>query len=285
MTSPIVLLHREEKIVGVLATYPTDFAPVIVVEAPAVKSTLDSLDVSTASTVSTVSPPDAGAGDVTTESDVPTATPSRSNSISGESLALPRAPSLHACPRRVHGLILQSGSLGLIIPSYEAIFNDFDPRPLHEAELSHDFLRELQSRLSRLRGRGAGLQLLVPAGERDGKTEECIAERVNEHFRQKYLVLKQARRVGLCVALLWLILGTAIMFAGTLIDGTSVGWQLLATTMSPAGWFMTWWSLDKFYEVWRARTRLTKAQQLAQLKPRFAEFSVPEPDPHQTQTA
>jgi len=214
---------------------------------------------------------------------------SRSNSI-GDSesvrVQLPRAPSIHAVStKRVHGLILQEGNLAVILPNYAVIFNDFDTRPIAEAELSKDFLKELLSRVGRLSSTSSSahasqavpVQLLIPEGARDAKTEECIAERVTAHLVQRHATLVRGRRAGLCYALLWLCLGVSVMFLSSLVASTGndgLGWQLLTVTMDPAGWFLAWLSLDRLYDMWRARPRLLRAEQMSRTRICFGEFSV-----------
>lgn len=147
--------------------------------------------------------------------------------------------------------ILNKTEVSLILDTYDDIFSDFDPRPYDERALSEDFLSAAK-RASRDKGEGLELRFLIPKNVRKSSDEDLIKERLRDHFRKHYKMLKKdaakQRRsafiligIGVIVGLVdALVLSVSSVFSLSAILSDSIG-----LILTPASWYTIWTGFDR----------------------------------------
>jgi hypothetical protein len=147
--------------------------------------------------------------------------------------------------------ILSKGKISLILDEYNDLFSDFDPRPYSERALSDDFLNESR-KAAHDRQKAVELKFLMPKKLRNTSDETKIKNRLKEHFKKHYDLLKkecdQTVRKGVALAFLGFVL---MILSANLheIPDKSFYLNLLLTVVEPSGWFMVWYGLDQIFYI------------------------------------
>jgi hypothetical protein len=147
--------------------------------------------------------------------------------------------------------ILSKGKISLILDNYNDLFSDFDPRPYSERALSDDFINESR-KAARDKQKAVELKFLMPNKLRNTSDETKIKNRLKEHFKKHYGLLKkesdQTVRKGVALAFLGFVL---MVLSANLheIPDKSFYLNLLLTIVEPSGWFMVWYGLDQIFYI------------------------------------
>jgi len=146
--------------------------------------------------------------------------------------------------------ILQMSEISLWLDHYDDIFSDFDPRPYSQRSLSDDFLAEARKASRDKDQDKLELRLLVANDKRDPKIEAMIRKRLRDHFskhaNQLRADIRKTRNSSIILALLGISMMLAATYIGAFGPATFVA-NFLFVLLEPAGWFMTWFALDKFF--------------------------------------
>ncbi|HLG24568.1 MAG TPA: hypothetical protein VI564_06595 [Candidatus Nanoarchaeia archaeon] len=147
--------------------------------------------------------------------------------------------------------ILHLSEISILLDNYDDIFSDFDPRPYSERSLSDDLLNEAR-KASRDKNTGRlELRFLISEKMRDVKLEATIKKRLHEHFERHSKILNSEIRQSRVNAVFLGFAGITVMLGATYVDGISGGFmsRFLFVLLEPAGWFITWFALDKLFYV------------------------------------
>ena len=146
--------------------------------------------------------------------------------------------------------ILNKTEVSLILDTYDDIFSDFDPRPFNERALSEDFLTEAK-RATRDKGNGFELRFMIPRNVRNKAQEDLIRQRLKDHFRKHYKMIKKALAKYRRQALLLIIIGVIIGLVDALTLSTPTSFDLsvlltdtLGIVLTPASWFSIWTGIE-----------------------------------------
>jgi len=141
----------------------------------------------------------------------------------------------------------QHPDISLWLDSYNDIFSDFDPRATEVRAISVDFLDEAK-RAAVDKDEGLALNLLVPKGKRDRKSEPIIEHRLRNHFERHHKILKKETRTLIRTGVLFVLAGVLIMAIAAYVlvnyEGKTVLASFLLILLEPAGWFFFWEGLD-----------------------------------------
>ncbi len=146
--------------------------------------------------------------------------------------------------------IIQEASISLLIDSYDAIFSDFDPRPLTKRTISDDFLTEAQKVVRDSKEGVFELRFLIPKHLHNPHDEQIVKERLHHHFHFNEQALVRANHGVIVRGVLLAILGFIIMFAvsfGGVYERGQIWYELLRVVGEPAGWFLAWYGLDQIF--------------------------------------
>jgi len=146
--------------------------------------------------------------------------------------------------------ILEMSEISIWLDNYDDIFSDFDPRPYSQRSLSDDFLTEAKKVSRGKSGDKLELRLLIPEQQRNLKDETIIRKRLRDHFsrhsRQLHDEIANSRKT----AALLVLLGISMMLSATYIYSYFPDrfiYKFLFVLLEPAGWFTTWFALDKMF--------------------------------------
>jgi len=146
--------------------------------------------------------------------------------------------------------ILEMSEISLWLDNYDDIFSDFDPRPYSLRSLSDDFLSEAK-KASRDKGENMlELRFLISENQRDSKIEATIKKRLRDHFTKHLIQLKKDLLKAKYQAILTGLLGVTLIFAASYLDALNLPSfvsRFLFVLSEPAGWFLTWFGLDKIF--------------------------------------
>ncbi len=169
-------------------------------------------------------------------------------------------------------------AVSLWLDSYENIFSDFDPRSFASRALSDDFLRESKKVIREIKHGVMDLTLLIPYGLRDRAQEKVIKERLHSHFRKEMLRLEKEYKKGVKVGILLAFAGMVMMFMATVSSINDEGQiisHVLRVVFEPAGWFSTWYGLDKiFYTSQSDKRDLDFSEKMAHAEIDFDSYKV-----------
>ncbi|MBN2121371.1 MAG: hypothetical protein JW734_10005 [Candidatus Omnitrophica bacterium] len=153
---------------------------------------------------------------------------------------------------KVEQIIKDLKEIGVVIDSWDDVFDDFDPRPFNERTISGDFIYELKRRYKETRKGGFIITIHAPLALKDPKAERMVTQRLKKHFHHKFLqrkkeIIKTRIRGGVFVgigiaSLSFLTLATYFKFLSRLtIEITSIFFM-------PLGWFGIWEGLSKLID-------------------------------------
>lgn len=146
--------------------------------------------------------------------------------------------------------LLNKTEVSLILDTYDDIFSDFDPRPYNERTLSEDFLAAAKKE-ARDKGEGLQLNLMVPKAVRNSANEELIRQRLKEHFRRHYRLVKaeltKRRRRALTLITIGVIVGLIdafVLYTPTTFNLSAVFTEAVGIILTPASWYTIWTGFD-----------------------------------------
>lgn len=147
----------------------------------------------------------------------------------------------------------ETRAISLWLDDYDDIFSDFDPRPYHERSLSDDFLNEARKVFREKRTGQFELRILIPAGERNSRTEEVVSRRLRSYFKNTERAergkISRSLRTGIALTLGGFLMMTWTLLLNRLEAGSFLA-DILLVVFEPAGWFAVWFGLDRlFYTV------------------------------------
>lgn len=146
--------------------------------------------------------------------------------------------------------LLGLSEVSIILDTYDDIFSDFDPRPFSQRSLSDDFLREAGKASKDKNPDKLELRLLLPSLQRDQKNEAIIKKRLHDHFTKHARLLRaemsDIRNKSIIAAFLGLLMMLAATYIGS-IEQSGFMHKFLFVVLEPAGWFTTWFALDKIF--------------------------------------
>ena len=138
----------------------------------------------------------------------------------------------------------------LTLDSYQDLFSDFDPRPYSERGLSDDFLHELKSAVGEVSFEEFEMIFSLPAKERNPELEKTIVERLHVYFKKREMVLLKEKR-DFVKSGIWLTAAGLLLMCGSIFlvwyEENNRMLSLLRVMLEPAGWFMTWYGLDRVF--------------------------------------
>ena len=142
--------------------------------------------------------------------------------------------------------------IGIVIDSWDDIFDDFDPRPLNERTISGDFIYELKRRYKETPKGGFTVTIHVPLSLKDQKAEKKVTNRIKKHFHHKFLqrkkeIVRTRIRGGIFVcigisSLSFLTLATYFKFL------SQIAIEIASIVLMPLGWFGFWEGLSKLID-------------------------------------
>lgn len=146
--------------------------------------------------------------------------------------------------------ILEMSEISLWLDNYDDIFSDFDPRPYSLRSLSDDFLSEAKKASRDKDENMLELRFLISENQRDSKIEATIKKRLRDHFTKHLIQLKKDLLKAKHQAILTGLLGITLIFAASYLDALNLPSfvsRFLFVLSEPAGWFLTWFGLDKIF--------------------------------------
>lgn len=148
--------------------------------------------------------------------------------------------------------ILKMSEISLWLDDYDDLFSDFDPRQYSQRALSDDFLAEAKKASRDKDPNKLELRFLIAEAKRDLKNEAVIKKRLHEHFSKHAHILgneiKGTRNKSVAAAFLGVMLMLAATYINSLEAATFVS-RFLFVLLEPAGWFVTWFALDRLFYV------------------------------------
>jgi len=146
--------------------------------------------------------------------------------------------------------LLEMSEISIWLDNYDDIFSDFDPRPYYQRSLSDDFLSEAKKVSSGKTGKKLELRFLIPEQQRNLKDEGTIRKRLREHFSRHAKLLYEDITKSRRTAAMLVFLGISMMLGATYIYSylpDMFVYKFLFVLLEPAGWFTTWFALDKMF--------------------------------------
>jgi len=149
--------------------------------------------------------------------------------------------------------ILGMSEISIWLDNYDDIFSDFDPRTYSQRSLSDDFLNEAKKFSSGKEAEKVELRFLIPEQNRNSRDETTIKKRLREHFSKHAKILRDDITRMRRKSILLVLLGISMMLGATYLyayQPDTFTFRFLFVLLEPAGWFTTWFSLDRlFYSV------------------------------------
>ncbi len=158
--------------------------------------------------------------------------------------------SKHSISDKAAGKILEMSEISLWLDDYDDIFSDFDPRPYSQRSLSDDFLSESKKASRDKDANKLELRLLIAEGKRDLKNETLIKKRLREHFNKHAHLLRKEIKETKRKSIIQVIAGGLMILGATYVNSIDSGnflSRLLFVLLEPAGWFLTWFALEKMF--------------------------------------
>jgi hypothetical protein len=139
--------------------------------------------------------------------------------------------------------------LHIALDTYDDIFSDFDPSGYEHRILSDDFIKEMQKRYVETRKGDFEIHFSIPAIMRSQRIEALVKKRLKDYFQDQIRILdvevEKRRNGGIVYFVLGFVLLLAI-FYGESMYPTSNSAKVLATLITPLGWFGMWEGLDMY---------------------------------------
>ncbi len=143
--------------------------------------------------------------------------------------------------------LIDKAEISLVLDTYDDLFSDFDPRPYTVRSLSEDFLAAAK-KAALDKGAGTELMFLIPKAARNMTDEELIKQRLRNHFRKHYRLIKDDASRRRKQAALLIIAGAAIGLTDVLLTSTGILSALtkdaIEIVLTPASWFTIWTGFD-----------------------------------------
>lgn len=152
--------------------------------------------------------------------------------------------------------LLGKSELSIWLDTYDDIYSDFDSRPYADRTLSDDFIIEAKKMAKEKLTGVIELKLLMPAQQREIKTEEIIIKSLHMHFRRFAHLLQSEMKEDSKKGYLLSVLGIAIMICAVFLTGLSEKNFLinaLRVILEPAGWFFVWTGFEHIFYVSRKK--------------------------------
>jgi hypothetical protein len=133
----------------------------------------------------------------------------------------------------------------IALDGYDDMFDDFDPQPYIERNISADFIDALGNRMRKLDPKDrVSVTLTLPSYKRVMKDERMIRERLGEHFwnMARYWADKEAEKRNYSLGLV--LLGLAIFSIGQFIIHNYA--HFYDEFIIIPAWFLTFNGLDEF---------------------------------------
>ncbi len=139
--------------------------------------------------------------------------------------------------------IIDKAQVSLVLDTYDDIFSDFDPRPYDQRALSGDFL-DAARHAARDKREGIELRLLIPKAVRSTGSEELIKQRLKEHFRRHYRLVRKERiryrRQAIALILAGVVIGMADALLLSTLNLDAILEDAIGIVLTPASWFTIW---------------------------------------------
>ena len=172
--------------------------------------------------------------------------------------------------------LLQLSEISLSLDTYDDIFSDFDPRPYSQRALSDDFLAEVRRATRHKPSGGIELRLLLPASQRSAEHERTIKERLHHYFGEQYRKMRAELRVMRGKAIFLTVLGILLMIAAAYVrtkPSQAFSLQMLYVLLDPAGWFSTWFGLERLISLWtKEKPEMDFYQKMSKCEIAFAAY-------------
>lgn len=144
--------------------------------------------------------------------------------------------------------IIDKAEISLVLDTYDDIFSDFDPRPYGERALSSDFLDEAK-KAARDKRKGIELRFLIPKRVRNAAAEELIKQRLRNHFKRHYKILREEfakrNRQSVILIIVGAIIGAADALLLSSVNGPNEIFKgATEIILTPASWYTIWTGLD-----------------------------------------
>ncbi len=143
-----------------------------------------------------------------------------------------------------------SYDMGFWLDEYDDLFSDFDPRHYSKKQISDDFLFELKRRFREVpKNHKINVNLYLPKVVRNQKIEIATRKRIREHFEFEIKNLDKKRTKRKKTGIIYLVVGVAILATNAYIEWELSEDRLISLfgfILSPAGWFSTWTSFERF---------------------------------------
>lgn len=142
--------------------------------------------------------------------------------------------------------------LHIALDTYDDIFSDFDPSEYGHRILSDDFVKEMQKRYVETKKGDIEIRFSIPAVMRSAKTESIIKKRLKEYFQGQIKLLDSEIDKRKRTGAIYFIVGFAVLlvvyFSETSFFPNSQNMKILATLMTPLGWFGMWEGISLFVQ-------------------------------------
>ena len=182
-------------------------------------------------------------------------------------------PSPKALPKQK---LVQLSEISLSLDTYDDIFSDFDPRPFHLRAISDDFLAEARKAVRNRPSGGIELRFIIPAHARNTQYESTIKERLHRYFSEQHHTVRRDLRTMRRKAVLLTALGIGLMIAAAYVrtlPTQAFSLQVLYVLFDPAGWFSTWFGLERLVHLWTtSKPELDFNHKMARCEITFASY-------------
>lgn len=183
----------------------------------------------------------------------------------------------HFWTRERQKRLLQMSEISLWLDTYDDIFSDFDPRPYSQRRLSDDFLWEAR-KASRDKASGqVELKFLIPKHKKKVRQEKLIKQRLREHFKKHFGIIKKEVRHTIKMGILFILAGIILMLGASLILSQSKDGNFLINFfivfLEPGGWFLFWEGLGLvIFEAKKKRPQLKFYEKMAKCEISFLPY-------------
>lgn len=179
-------------------------------------------------------------------------------------------------PKLSQQKLIQLSEISISLDTYDDIFSDFDPRPYHLRAISDDFLTEAKKAVRNKPSGGIELRFIIPAHARNAQHEAIIKERLRGYFSEQYRHLRRAHRAMRGKAIFLTLLGIVLMIAAAYVrtkPSQAFHLQMLYVLFDPAGWFSTWFGLERLISLWtKEKPEMDFYQKMSKCEITFAAY-------------
>ncbi|MFA5077016.1 MAG: hypothetical protein WC488_01170 [Candidatus Micrarchaeia archaeon] len=141
--------------------------------------------------------------------------------------------------------------LHIALDTYDDIFSDFDPSGYEHRVLSDDFVKEMQKRYVENKKGDVEIRFSIPAVMRSARIENLIKKRLKGYFQVqiKELDVEIGKRKG--AGAVYFVVGFGVLLLTYYSEDlfpVSHSVRVLATLLTPLGWFGMWEGLSLFVQ-------------------------------------